>query len=184
MQNFTPNVRCSICSCAWWVTWVWTFVLQVRPCLPTLREKRTAESINWRVIADSVQGAHQYLDQSSRTRTSSLKDSVPDEDMFFQGRSALEPLLRILVKVAVDDADLSTRIKCLFKVWVLRRARNLNLTFCCMSFHSFRCKWISINSKGMILWQVLDSDGSGGLSCTEFCHAMRKLVSFSFPKWM
>jgi hypothetical protein len=73
--------------------------------------------VNWTLLQVSVAV---LLDRfiSSSVEMQSEKRAVKEAEYIArkQGRTALDPLVRILVKTAVDDADLSTRIQGLFKV--------------------------------------------------------------------
>ena len=73
--------------------------------------------VNWTLLQVSVAV---LLDRfiSSSVEMQSEKRAIKEAEYIArkQGRTALDPLVRILVKTAVDDADLSTRIQGLFKV--------------------------------------------------------------------
>ena len=74
-------------------------------------------------------------------------------------KNPLEPLLKKIAREFVDDTDLSNKIHHLYKVcWVTLDSM---MMFC---------------SEGMGAGQVLDTDGSGSLSSSEFCASIKKLV--------
>ena len=73
--------------------------------------------VNWTLLQVSVAV---LLDRfiSSSVDMQSEKRAVKEAELVAKrhGRTALDPILRILSKSAVDDADLSARIQSLFKV--------------------------------------------------------------------
>jgi hypothetical protein len=73
--------------------------------------------VNWTLLQVSVAV---LLDRfiSSSVDMQAEKRAIKEAELIARrhGRTALDPVLRILSKSAVDDADLSTRIQGLFKV--------------------------------------------------------------------
>ncbi len=73
--------------------------------------------VNWTLLQVSVAV---LLDRfiSSSVEMQAEKRALKEAELVSRkhGRTALDPLIKILVKSAVDDADLSTRIQALFQV--------------------------------------------------------------------
>jgi hypothetical protein len=141
--------------------------------------------VNWTLLQVSIAV---LLDRfiSSSVEMQSEKRALKEAEYIAkrQGRTALDPLLRILVKTAVHDADLSTRIQSLFKVIdfthfsTLSSERHTRQRVATARDTRFGTVQGTLASPFYTLCstQVLDSDDIGRLSCTEFCNAIKKMV--------
>ncbi len=106
-------------------------------------------------------------------------------------RNPLEPLLKKISKEFVDDSDLSNKLHHLYKVSFISRVVGKRITACMSELNKLRPHHAESQADYSLLrdsnhlqnelgiGQVLDSDGSGLLSASEFCASIKKLVRCS-----
>jgi hypothetical protein len=116
-----------------------------------------------------------FVTVSMRMENDDKKKALKEKKASSHFQNPLEPLIAKLANEYTDSANLTAKIASLFHVGPLAPAAALRLP--CLSLARLGGRFGSHPVLLALAWpQILDSNGSGGLTSQEFCAAMKKLV--------